>query len=107
MSKEIVIVAPHADDELIGCYSVIKNAKHKPVIIYTEEVSPDRKQEVMKLKEHINVKGQMFLRSIPPTFLNKDTTLYFPDPIYEIHPAHRTQGVIGEALARQGLNIIL
>jgi len=106
MSKETVIVSPHADDELIGCYSILNDVKIKPVIIYTESCDEFRQQEVMKIKEHFSIKAQMFCRSIPTMFLTPDNTFYFPDPSTEIHPAHRMQGMVGEGLARQGLNVI-
>ncbi len=102
---EIVIIAPHADDELIGCYEVLADLKTRPVVIYTEEMSKERQVEITKLKEHFSIKGQMFCQSIPQIFMKKDTTFYFPGPD-EIHPAHRKQAAIGEALARQGLNVI-
>ena len=103
--SEIVIVAPHPDDEIIGCYSILADEKIRPVIIYTEEMSKDRQDESKKIAEHFTIKGQMFCKSIPPQFLVPENTFYFPGPD-ELHPAHRTQAAIGEALARQGLNVI-
>ena len=103
--SEVVIISPHADDELVGCYSILADEEIKPVIIYTEEMSKKRAEEVKGIREHFTIKAQMFCQSIPPQFLNPTTTFYFPGPD-EIHPAHRTQAVVGEALARQGLNVI-
>jgi len=103
--SETIIIAPHSDDEIIGCFSILNNPDIRPVIIYTEEMSKERQEEVKGIREHFTIKGQMFCQSIPPQFLNTTTTFYFPGPD-EIHPAHRTQAAIGEALARQGLNII-
>ena len=37
--------------------------------------------------------------------MKPETIFYFPGPD-ELHPAHRKQAAIGEALARQGLNVI-
>ena len=104
MKKEIVIIAPHPDDEIIGCFEILK--EHKAIIIYTEEVDLKRKEEARNLREHIDIKSQLFLRSVPETFLNKNTTMYFPDPIYETHPAHRIQGAVGEQFARGGLDVV-
>ncbi len=104
--SELIIVAPHPDDELIGCYEILKKNKTSPIIIYTENFNDKRKEETLKLKKYFNTKAQLFLRSVPPQFLKEENTFYFPDPIYEIHPAHRTQGSIGESLARQGLDVI-
>lgn len=99
-----VIIAPHPDDEIIGCYEILM--REKPVIIYMDEISNERRVESMKLKEFTNVTIQLFLNSVPMSFLNKEVTLYFPDPIYEIHPKHRKWGAIGEQLLRQGINVI-
>ncbi len=104
--SDTVIIAPHADDELIGCYEILADEDIRPVIIYTDEdMSKERQKEVKGIREHFTIKGQMFCTSIPPQFLNPTNTFYFPGPD-EIHPAHRTQATIGEALARQGLNVI-
>ena len=103
--SEVVIVSPHADDELIGCYKILADEDIRPVIIYTEEISKERQEEVKIIREHFTIKAQMFCRSIPPIFMKPDTTFYFPGPD-ELHPAHRKQAAVGEALARQGLNVI-
>jgi len=103
---EIIIVAPHPDDELIGCYSVLKNSKHKPIIIYTEDVSEERKEEVKGIKKLFNIKHQLLTRQVPQNLMVKENLFYFPDPFHEHHPAHRMQGAIGETFARAGLNVM-
>lgn len=102
--KNIVIVAPHPDDEIIGTYEILKN--NRTIIIYTTDLDNIRKEETLKLKDHFDIKIQLYLKSIPMTLLNKNSTFYFPDPIYEVNPDHRLQGSIGEQLARAGHNII-
>lgn len=106
MKNEIFIIAPHADDDIIGCWEILENKNLRPIIIYTENMDDKRKQETLKLKEYCNIKMQLYLRNIPPSALNDTNTFLFPHPIYETHPAHRQQGFIGEQLARQGLNVI-
>lgn len=106
MPKETVIIAPHADDEIIGCFSVINDPDIRAHILFTEDIDKQRQDEVEKIRNFIDIKSYLFVSSIPQVFLNKDTTLYFPDPVYEIHPAHRKQGAVGESLARQGLKVI-
>ena len=103
--NDVVIIAPHCDDELIGCYSILKNEDTNPLIIYTEPVSTDRQTEAMKIREHFIIKGQMFCKSIPMPFMKRENIFYFPGP-EEIHPAHRKQASIGEELARQGYDVI-
>lgn len=104
---EIVIIAPHFDDEIIGCYEVLTNPLLKPTIVYMQLDNSERKDEALKLKTHIpNVKMQFFQKSIPQIFLNPSNTLYFPDPVFEFHPEHRQLGAVGESFLRQGLNVI-
>jgi hypothetical protein len=101
-----IIIAPHYDDEIIGCYDIIMNPIIKPVIIYMQD-DEERKEESLKLKTHIdNIQIQLFQKSIPNTFINPDNILYFPDPHFEFHPDHRKWGAVGEDLLRQGLNVI-
>jgi len=99
-----VIVAPHPDDEIIGCYETL--IKSKPIIIYDGDTPQDRREEAQKLREHVDITVQLYQKSIPPNFIEKDTMLYFPDPVYERHPLHRSWGAIGEQIARQGFNVI-
>ena len=102
-----VIVAPHPDDEVIGCYEILKNKDRKVAIFYIEESSKLRNDEALKLKEHFeSIKLQFFCPSIPTSFLNPDNIFYFPDPIFEKHFAHRTIGIYGENLLRHSnLNV--
>ena len=104
--SELIIIAPHPDDELIGCWEVLKKEEKSPIIIYTEDVNDKRREETLELKKHYTIKAQFFLKSIPPNLLQPENTFYFPDPIYETHPAHRVQGSVGESLARSGLDVI-
>lgn len=103
---EIVIVAPHPDDEIIGCFEILKEPK-TITIIYPHSTESKRREEAQKLsKELSNVKLQLYLKSIPEAYLNKEITYYFPDPVYEVHPEHRQWGAIGESLARVGFDVI-
>ena len=105
LRRDIIIVAPHPDDEIIGCYEILTTAR-KPIIIYSGDIDAGRREIVLNLKEHIDCKLQLFQMAIPQTFLDKNNTFYLPDPIYEIHPKHREWGMLGESLARNGFNVI-
>jgi len=102
--NDTVIIAPHPDDEIIGCYEVLKK-RSSLIIIYSGNTDVKRREEALKIQEYISVKMQHFLMTVPPTFINQNTTFYFPDPIYEIHPIHRQYGLMGEQLARAGMNV--
>jgi len=97
-----IIVAPHPDDEIIGCYEYLNKTN---IIIYDGTTPPKRKEEALTLKSHIST-HQLFLASIPSPLLNKKNKFFIPDPIYETHPLHRKWGSIGEQMARAGFNII-
>jgi len=101
---ETVIIAPHPDDEIIGCYKYLTQTN--PIIIYDGDTDVERRVETQNLRNHADIKVQLFLMAIPPNLLNKDTIFYFPDPIYENHPLHRKWGAIGEQYAREGHNVL-
>jgi len=46
-----IILAPHIDDELIGCFSLIKDKKVKKVI-YFFETTPERLEEAKEVSKH-------------------------------------------------------
>lgn len=103
--KNIIIVAPHPDDEIIGTYHILKN--YKTMIIYDPSTPQLRREESQKLRDHFDVVAQIYLATIPaPWYTIKDAVFFFPDPIYERHPMHRQWGFAGEQLARQGKDVI-
>lgn len=104
--KEIIIVAPHPDDEIIGCFEILTDPNINPVILYSGDTPANRRDELLKLKNLITIRAQVFQNSIPPTLLNRNNTFYFPDPVFENHPKHREWGFIGESLARSGIEVI-
>lgn len=101
-----IIVAPHPDDELIGCYKVLKD-NSSVVVIYGGETPSDRREEAKNLKKFFeNVHVQLFQNSIPPDLINKENIFYFPDPTTEVHPLHRAYGFQGESIARAGFKVV-
>ncbi len=101
--SDTIIISPHMDDECM-IYEILKTKN--PIVVYTEEATKERQEEALTLREHVQIKAQMFFKSIPNQLLNFDNTFYFPDPYFETHPAHRSQGFIGEQMARKGYNVI-
>jgi len=102
-----IIVAPHCDDEIIGCY---ENLSNDVTIIYDKSMSKERISESQILINfYPNIK-QIFCKithdSIFFNMTDKSTRMYFPDPIYEVHPLHRDWGCFGEKLARNGYDVI-
>jgi len=103
-SKGHIIITPHPDDEIIGCYEILK--KEKCCVIYVGDIEGSRREEALKLRDHVDLSMQLFLNNVPDPFMNDQSTLYFPDPHFEIHPKHRMWGAIGEQILRQGINVV-
>ena len=90
------IYTPHGDDEIIGCYEIIRRYPNDVVIVAMN------KQAFLECSErHSTV--LLFtpcFRTIP------SSRHYFPDPTYERHPEHRKAGGIGEEWARKGADVL-
>lgn len=97
-----ICIAPHCDDECIGIY---ENLKEINLIIYDGDTPIERREKALNLKKYIEV-NQIFLKSIPSNLLHKKNKFFFPDPIYETNPLHRSWGFVGEQIARSGLDVI-
>lgn len=97
-----LLISPHCDDEVIGVYEYLKEVN---LIIYDGDAPTERREEALNLKNHFEV-NQLFLKSIPSNLLDKKNKFFFPDPIFENHPLHRSWGFMGEQMARVGFNII-
>ncbi|MFT4311862.1 MAG: PIG-L deacetylase family protein [Candidatus Woesearchaeota archaeon] len=58
--KKIVVIAPHPDDEIIGCGGLIlkaKNAGYDLDFVYFMTPEKERLKEINKVKEKLNVKN--------------------------------------------------
>jgi hypothetical protein len=106
MSQVHVIVAPHCDDELIGCYEIITKGEDT-AIVFTEKMTKERQEEALKLREEYdNIKWYFFTNEVPPALVDKENIFYFPDPKFEIHPAHVMSGFKGmEMLFKHKLKV--
>jgi len=100
-TKKSIIISPHPDDEIIGCFDILQN--NECIIIYSHKIDKKRREESLQLKKHMssNVIMQFYLNNIPPYLLIEENTFYFPDPIFENHPDHRYWGAMGEKLLRE------
>lgn len=93
-----IIIAPHADDEIIGCYELLSLGLVAKVLFPTTIAM----EEGNDSSEHF-----MFGRQILDEFVfSANYTYLFPDPTYELHPEHRKIGALGEQLLRVGQSVI-
>lgn len=117
IGSKTFIVAPHCDDEVIGCYSVLKgpNVAVQPIVFGNEDLSyrVDETRHAMGL---LNTSGEV-LRPVRPMALLESLTkriaslmeattyayfiVWFPDPDFEVHPHHKLIGQIGRHLAHE------
>lgn len=104
-SRINVIISPHCDDELIGCYEIIANDE-PTAIIFTEAMEKERQEESLSLREtYKNLEWYFFTKEIPSGLIDLENTFYFPDPIHETHPHHRMWGYKGIELLRKGIDV--
>lgn len=106
--KEIIIIAPHCDDEIIGCFEIMR--RYPTTIYFMEEMEEQRVSEANNLRSLFPIQSVNFSSKIPKkytSFTERDRIqLFFPDPIYETHPMHRKWGHVGETYLRNGFDVI-
>ena len=96
-----IIVAPHADDEIIGCYEFLLTGQVDLVLFNT------RQAEVEAL-----ISSDLFgfrtgsIEDLGEVSERNDRTFLFPDQTYETHPDHRKLGSLGEDILRAGQPVI-
>jgi hypothetical protein len=98
--KNYVIIAPHADDEIIGCHEVLCTNLVKTVIFGT----PEGVEEALASSDYFRFERLCFQTS--EYVFDKENIYLFPDPTYELHPLHRTLGALGEKILRDGFEVI-
>lgn len=106
MSKNIIIVAPHADDEIIGCWGLF--ARESVEAVYYGPTTPEREVEAKAFCQafgvrYVLVSVDKLLNLLGP---GQRGAVYFPDPVFETHPVHRMCGAIGERLLRAGRDVV-
>jgi len=94
-----IIVAPHADDEIIGCYESLVSGLVAKVLFSNEKALT----EASASSEHF-LFGRQLIED--HDFYSGRYIYLFPDPTYETHPEHRRIGALGEELLRAGQEVI-
>jgi hypothetical protein len=95
----IAIIAPHPDDEIIGCYSYLDMASYLDGTSYICFGSPIGKREMNTVSKTLGCEV-LCLNNRDITKLPKASLYLFPDPYFETHPFHRQWGQVGETLLR-------
>ena len=107
--SSLVIVAPHADDDLIGNFEVLTNPAAKSIIlVYSTVMNNERMEETARMKEFLGdrLKATFYSKEIPIQLITPWNTIFVPDFLYEVHPEHKRVGYIGDSLFRKGLDVI-
>jgi len=107
-----IILAPHPDDEIIGCYDVVR----KPGPVTTIILGRDMGVRIEQAKRLQNIRAQYQVRCGYGAFVtlvddlkSHDVSfeIHAPHPITETHPLHREVGHSMEELARiKGYTVI-
>ena len=120
-NRDVVIFAPHCDDELIGCYEVFTSKKFKRIeIVYTTYMNNQRRSESNRLK---NEGKEIFNKEIDVKYLIEDDKSYiiemndiinivkkgciafFPTR-QDKHPDHVEISSLGEILTRKRIPVV-
>jgi len=90
-----LIVAPHPDDAIIGCYKVLKRNKFLPtttIVAIVSDVNEENEGEVKKLEEYVSGCGKVVLcngvLSALGEYLKKVEVVYVPS-LKDYHPLHQ------------------
>ena len=89
--NKVTIIAPHADDEIIGCWELLTLGLVESVLFISEQAM----EEAIPSSEYFG-----FNIGMADGTFNYGKTFLFPDPTYELHPEHRRLGMLGEEVLR-------
>ena len=104
--RKHTIIAPHADDEIIGCFEILRLGDVLKVVfpIYNQAAL----KEAEKSSKLFGFETDVFqsfeaLATLAVNAQQVGGLIFLPDPVYEHHPDHRKWGGVGRQL---GKNVI-
>lgn len=102
MNKRVVIFAPHADDEIIGCFNILSKNTGQTTVLFNTQAAFD--EAAISSKQFGFTRG---LISKWRDFMNKrkEIHFFFPNPFTEYHPLHKSIGEYGLVFLRVGLSV--
>jgi len=91
---EHIIIAPHPDDELIGCYGILQRAERVLVVLPSWATTCARGKETEAVLQKTGVLGKRHtlcfgLSAIIGKRFPTVPVVWLPDPNYETHPQHK------------------
>jgi len=95
--KDVIILAPHVDDELIGCYRVLTEGRVSDVF-YFFDLTDERKDEARAVAEYFGFTAHFpheFERDIDPVKI-----IYAPN-ISDYHPHHKKINYLAKGLTNK------
>lgn len=96
--KEATIFAPHADDELIGCWSLVSQMERFHLTVVYFDLNTVRKREAMaSASKHRFVFseaswGESAFTAVEEYVATHTGVFWAPDPHWELHPYHKFVG---------------
>jgi len=97
------ILAPHPDDEVIGCYDILSQYNPEDIeIVYfnTSTITNDRYNRIRDFCIYYGFKHGSIIGNIIESLskymsrLDSSDVLHAPDPFHELHPFHKKIGSI-------------
>lgn len=92
---KIAIVAPHIDDELIGCFSIFEQALGDITVLYLNELSEERLREAEMVGRYF----QSHWTIMPESFRSEEFDQVYVPCRQDMHPAHRSANAIYRSAA--------
>lgn len=102
--KRHVIIAPHADDEIIGCHAVLA-AREVATVAFPLKNKGALKESIITQALFL-FEAKLFstfesVIDLATQAKGKNGYIFFPDPVNELHPDHRIIGGLGERLIKE------
>ncbi len=98
-----VIIAPHPDDEIIGCYHVLNTCLNSGTKLYVcYGIDPDHDPSCRKAAKAFQFTPLDGESPDGLTCIREAARVYAPDPYFETHPQHRRWGHLAESRLRTG-----
>lgn len=97
-----VIFAPHVDDEVIGCFTLLRGAPDDCLVVYLDVAPVKRRAEAVESSHYLRFKtsfasaNDSHWSEAVHTYLTlvdyRKAVWWAPDPHWELHPFHKDVG---------------